>query len=177
MLPLWLLAGMADYLTHRRTHIAQTSGVHESALHLLQTAEIGIPLLALLFLEGGATVLALAVAGAVAHTATSYRDVRYAVAWRHITVFEQFVHGFLIVLPLAALAIVAVLHWSAWQILLHPFDAPAGSWALRWRDPPFAAGTIAAVLSASLLFGVVPGLAEFVQTLAARRQPKAQPGQ
>lgn len=176
VLPLWLAAGLADYLAHARTSIATTSGVHESALHLLQTAEIGIPMLALLFLEANAPVLALLFAGTIAHTVTAYRDVRYAVGRRHIPVFEQFVHSFLIVLPLTALAIIAVLHWQQLQALVDPFNATAGTWSLRWRDPPFAPGTIIAVLGASFLFGIVPGLVEFARTQAAHRRMAAGPG-
>lgn len=173
ILPAWLLAGLADYVVHARTGIARTSGTHESALHLLQTAEIAVPMLALLFLEATPPVLGLALAGAVAHTITAYRDIRYAAPRRHITVFEQFVHAFLIALPLAALAVVAVLHWPAWQALLSPFGTGAGDWALRWRDPQFPVPVLAAILGASILFGVVPGLAEFARTLAARRRGDA----
>jgi hypothetical protein len=180
ILPLWLLAGVADYIVHARTRIERTSGVHESALHLLQTAEIAVPMLALLFLEATPPVLALALAGAAAHTATAYLDVRYAAPRRRITVFEQFVHAFLIVSPLAALAVVAVLHWPAWRALFTPFTAipsdPAAAWTLRWRDPPFAPATLAVVLGASFLFGAVPGAIEFARTVAARRDGGAAPG-
>lgn len=175
ILPLWLLAGLADYIVHARTGIERTSGVHESALHLLQTAEIAVPMLALLFLQATPPVLVLAVAGVVAHTFTAYRDIRYASPRRRITVFEQFVHAFLIVLPLAALAVVAVLHWPAWRALFPPFDAAPGSWALRWRDPPFDAAALAAILGASVVLGGVPGVVEFARTLAARRRGEAPP--
>ena len=170
ILPAWLLAGLADYIVHAQTGIARTSGVHESALHLLQTAEIAVPMLALLFLQATPPVLALALAGVAAHTLTAYRDIRYASPRRRITVFEQFVHAILIMAPLAALAVVAVLHWPAWQALFPPFDAAPGSWTLRWRDPPFEPSTLAAILGASILLGVIPGLAEFAGTLAARRR-------
>lgn len=50
ILPLWLVAGFADYLCHRAANIAQTSGWKESVLHLLQFAEVGAPILAALFL-------------------------------------------------------------------------------------------------------------------------------
>jgi len=46
VLPLWLAAGFADYLCHRASHIEATSGPKESALHLLQFAEMAIPTLA-----------------------------------------------------------------------------------------------------------------------------------
>ncbi len=170
VLPLWLLAGLADYLTHARTRLAQTSGVHESALHLLQTVEIGLPMLALLLLEVSAPVLGLMTLGAIAHTVTAYRDIRYTAPRRHISAFEQLLHGFLIVLPLAALAIVIVLHWSAFRAMLGLSNAYGESWAWRWRDPPFDVGVIMAVLGASFVFAILPGLIEF---LHARRQHQA----
>lgn len=166
ILPLWLLSGLADYIVHARTGIERTSGVHESALHLLQTAEVAVPMLALLFLEVSPPVLLLALAGVTLHTLTAYRDLRWAAPRRRITVFEQFVHAFLIALPLAALAIVVVLHWPAWQALLPPFDAGPAGWGLRWRDPQFPLPVLAAILGASVLLGVVPGAVEFARTLA-----------
>lgn len=68
VLPLWLAAGLADCLAHARTSTARTSGVHDSAFHLSQTVEIGIPMLAMQFLEANAPVLALLFAGTVAAT-------------------------------------------------------------------------------------------------------------
>jgi hypothetical protein len=165
--PLWLASGLADYLCHWRTDLARTSGPHESWLHALQTAEIAVPALALLFLEVSAATLLLMVAGAVAHSFTAWRDVRYASRLRRIPPFEQFVHAFLIVLPLVALALIVVLHWPVATAM---FDvAGAADWSLRLREPPFAPATIAAVLGASFLFGLVPGAWEL---LHARRVSK-----
>jgi hypothetical protein len=169
VLPVWLLAGLCDYIVHARTDLARTSGVRESALHLLQTAEIGVPMLALLFLEVTATTLALMALGAIAHTVTAYRDIRYTEPLRYISPFEQCLHAFLIVLPLGALAIVIVLHWPAFMALLAMADAPRGAWALHWREPPFAPHVIAAVLGASLVFAIAPGLVEFVRAWRQRR--------
>lgn len=173
LLPAWLLAGLADYVAHARTGIAHTSGVTESALHLLQTAEMGLPLLAVLFFEVNALVLALLVAGVVAHSATAWLDLRYTAPRRHIPVWEQLVHGFLVFIPFMALAILVVLHWAAWQGLWNPATAPPGSWSLARRSPPLDGAVLAAVLGASLLVGVAPGLLEFRRTLAARRRSGA----
>jgi hypothetical protein len=57
VLPVWLAAGFADYLCHRASSIATTSGAKESILHLLQFAEMGVAVLAALFLEINALVL------------------------------------------------------------------------------------------------------------------------
>jgi hypothetical protein len=95
VLPLWLGAGFADYLFHRRTHIERTSGAHESVIHLMMMAETGIPLLMGLFLEINALVLAMMGALFVAHEATAYWDVNYAETRRTVTPNEQHAHSFL----------------------------------------------------------------------------------
>ena len=165
ILPAWLLSGAADYVFHARTDIAHTSGRHESALHLLQTAEIGVPMLAFLFLRVDALILALMLAGIVAHTCSAWSDLRYATHRREITPGEQVVHGFLFVLPWIALALVAILHWPVVEAIADPATGP--DWSVHVRQPMFPAGLIVAVLLASLLFGVLPGLWEFLRTNAA----------
>jgi hypothetical protein len=164
LLPAWLLAGLCDYVAHARAQIERTSGVRESFLHLLQTAQIGLPMLAVLWLEVNAAVLALCAAGVLAHTVTACVDLRYSQPLRHISVFEQFVHAFLIVLPIAALALLAVLHWPA---------VAAGQWAFERKHAPFAPGIVGGVLLASVLLGVAPGVWEFIRTWRHARQAAA----
>ena len=84
VVPVWLLAGLADYFCHRASHIECTSGVAESLLHLLQFAFVGVPLLAALFLEINAAVLLTMLAGLVLHQATAMWDVSYAAAMREV---------------------------------------------------------------------------------------------
>ena len=165
--PAWLLAGAADYAWHARTDIEHTSGRHESALHLLQLAEIGVPALAFLFLETNALTLALLLAGVIAHTISGWRDLRYTTHRREVTVGEQMVHGPLFVLPWVAFALVAILHWPVVEALADP--AIASDWIPRGRHPPFPTPVIVAVLCASALFGVLPGLWEFLRTSAAMK--------
>jgi len=169
--PLWLLSGLADYLCHARTDIAHTSGTHESALHLLQTAEIGLPVLVFLFLCTNALTLAVMSASVVAHTATSWRDVKFAARLRHISPGEQYVHSFLNVLPWIALALVAVLHWPIVVAIFDP--AIASDWKPHWRQPAFNGQILFAVLAASLLFGALPGVLEFMHALAVARRDQA----
>ena len=61
ILPLWLLAGLADWLCHWRGDIAHASGMGESLLHLLMFSQIATPLLAKLFLEINAAIFLLIV--------------------------------------------------------------------------------------------------------------------
>ena len=58
ILPIWLLAGFADWLCHRAAHIETTTGAKESMLHLLMFAELGLPLLAAIFLQVNAGIIA-----------------------------------------------------------------------------------------------------------------------
>lgn len=51
VVPVWLMAGFADWLCHRATNIATTSGAKESVLHLLLFAEVAGPFLAALLLD------------------------------------------------------------------------------------------------------------------------------
>jgi hypothetical protein len=99
IVPVWLLAGLADYVCHRASRIEHTSGIAESLLHLLQFAEVGVPLLAALFLEINAAVLLVMLVGLVLHQATAVWDVRYANATRRVAPTEQHVHGVLEMTP------------------------------------------------------------------------------
>ena len=58
VLPLWLVAGFADWLCHRASHIETTTGAKESLIHLLMFTEVGIPLLAAMFLDINALIIA-----------------------------------------------------------------------------------------------------------------------
>jgi hypothetical protein len=110
-------------------------------------------------------------AGVVAHTATSWRDVKFAVQLRHISPGEQYVHSFLNVLPWVALALVAILHWPVVVAMFDP--AIASDWKPHWRQPPFDGGIVFAVLASSLLFGALPGVLEFMHALAVARRGQA----
>jgi hypothetical protein len=57
VVPVWLVAGFADYLCHRASRIECTGGPKESLLHVAQLAEAGLPLLAALLLEINAGVI------------------------------------------------------------------------------------------------------------------------
>ena len=167
VVPAWLLAGFADYLCHRRSRIEVTSGMRESLMHVLQFAEVGLPLLAVLFLDVNAALLLLLVAAVVLHQATAAWDVRYANATRRVSSLEQHVHGVLEMAPIGATAILAILNP---QDLRQLVTAGPG-FTLAWRDPPLPAGYLAGVLAAIVVLGAVPYGEELWRSARARHVP------
>ena len=89
ILPVWFLAGIADWLCHRATDIEHTTGAKESVIHLLMFGEIAVPLVACLFLDINALVFLIMIGGFLAHEATALWDVSYAVKRRWVSPFEQ----------------------------------------------------------------------------------------
>lgn len=166
IVPLWLAAGIADWACHRATDIEGTTGAKESLMHLLLLVEVGIPVLAGLFLEVTSPVLALMIVSFFLHEATALWDVSYAVTRRKVTPIEQHVHSFLEMVPLMAIAFIAVLHWPQVKALLgvgaHPADL-----SIRLKKKPLPSRYIAADLSANLLLGWLPYLEELWRTLRA----------
>lgn len=134
VMPVWIAAGFADWLCHRRSRIEHTSGLPEAALHALMLVELGLPTLLAAFFEINALVIALMAAGFVLHQATVYVDLRYASARRDIPPIEQLVHSFIELTPVVGAALVLLFHWPAVLSLLglggppdfglHPKTAP-----------------------------------------------------
>jgi hypothetical protein len=155
LLPVWVVAGIADYLLHRRTRIECTSGWGESRLHVLQALEIGVPLLAGLFLEINGLVVAIMIVFVVAHTLTALWDASYTAPLRDISPIEQHVHSHLEYVPLVAVALVTLLYWNT-----------LGSFELRLKTQPLPVATIMTVLI--LVFGV-QGFLLLEEALRSRR--------
>jgi hypothetical protein len=151
-LPLWLLAGAADWWCHRRTGIACTSGPRESLLHLLLFVEIALPLGLALWFETTAAMLVFLAAGVAAHMLTSWWDTTLAQPRRYIAPIEQMVHSWLEMLPLFALVVVAVL--SADE-----FAEPR--WWFEVREPALDAG-----LRAGILLGLAAGIGMVLEELS-----------
>ncbi len=72
ILPLWVLAGLTDYFLHKRTRIEDTSGTTESALHLLQLGESGIPVIVALLFEINALVIGIMLFALIIHERRLY---------------------------------------------------------------------------------------------------------
>lgn len=165
--PLWIAAGLLDWLCHRRTGIERTSGLKENLLHLLMMAEVGIGMLAVALLEINAAVLLLVLAVFVVHELTVYWDLRYSVPLRRVGPFEQMVHSFLEILPLLSLALLAALQWDQARALLGAGPAPA-DFSLRAKVEPLPAAYLAGGLAAAVLLNAVPLLEETWRCWKAR---------
>src|SRR5690606_13991503 len=166
IVPLWLVAGVADWICHRAAHIETTTGAKESLIHLLMMIEVGVPVLAALFLEITEPVLALMIVSFFLHEATALWDVSYAITRREVTPIEQHVHSFLEMVPLMALSFIVVLHWRRFRALLGLGDE-ALDWSLRLKEDALPAHYVIAVLEAMGAFEAVPYLEEFWRGLRA----------
>lgn len=155
ILPLWLAAGFADYHCHRAAHIERTSGWRESLLHLLQLGEIGVPIVAALFLEINAGIILLMAVCFLLHEATAFWDVTYANAKRVVPPIEQHVHSFFEMLPLIGLLLVVALHWEQF-VALFGNGTPRFEFVLKQEPLPWI--YVATVLSLTAFFELLPYL-------------------
>ena len=171
VLPLWLVAGFADYLCHRASHIATTSGPKESLIHLLMLTEIGIAVTAAMTFEIDAAIIVLMIIVWAAHEATAVWDVTFAHHKREVTPIEQWVHGYLGVLPLLSLLMVVVLHWSQF-LALFGLGTEAPRFDIVWKDPPLPWGYVLPIISATVLFEVLPYVEELARGVRARLRPR-----
>lgn len=170
VLPMWLGAGIADWVCRRRARIEDTSGPKESLIHLGMLAEAAIPVLCGMFLEITSPVLALAIAAALLHGATALWDVSYAVTRRKVTPIEQHIHSFLEMVRMAAIAFISVLHWPQLLALLGCSDERS-DWRSRWKQRPRPWAYATVMLAAQVGLEWLPYLEELIRTF--RAVPKA----
>lgn len=167
LLPVWMLAGLADWACHRRERIELTAGWKESALHLLMIGELGLAVILLLWCKVTATVLLLVLAACVLHEITLWVDLSYASSKRVIPPMEQWVHGLQMGLPWLGLLTLCIAYRGQALALLG-LGHEAVDWSLRLRNPPVSAAAKAAVLAAAALMVVLPFLQEWQRARAIR---------
>jgi hypothetical protein len=167
LMPLWMLAGLADFACHRIMRIEHNAGIGESMLHLLMLGEIGIAILAPLFLDVTAAVLVLMLLACLAHEATTCVDLAYAESRRRVPWFEQWVHGLQQALPWAWLAGWVLLAWPESLALLGLGDT-APDWGLRLKSAPLPAAYLIAVLAGAALLVCGPFFYEYWRCRVAR---------
>lgn len=166
--PAWIAAGLADWLCHRATRIETTAGAKESLMHFLLQAELGIPVLTMLICEVTPPVILCEIAAFLAHEATVYWDLKYTLPRREIPPIEQQVHAYLELLPLVAIALIAVMHWPETKSLFGRGTGPV-DWSLRLREKPLPWRYRIALLTAVGLFNGVPYIEELWWGLRANR--------
>jgi hypothetical protein len=174
VMPVWLGAGLLDWVRHRKTRIETTSGTHESAIHSLMLAESGVPIALGLFCEVNAGVLTTCFGALGVHSATAFWDVSYAEKRRRVTPGEQHIHSLLEVVPLMATGFLAVLHWDQVRALVGR-DSRKADFRLRRKRRPLSWRSRAALIGAMGLFGFLPYAEEMRRCLRARPTLKAQP--
>jgi hypothetical protein len=157
--PLWIAAGLLDWLCHRRTGIERTGGLKENLLHLLMTAEVGIGMLAVALLEINAAMLLLVLAVFIVHELTAYWDLHCATPLRKVFPFEQMVHSVLELLPLLSLALLAAARWDQ-ALALFGAGPAAADFSLRAEADPLPPAFLVGGLLLALLLNAVPMLEE-----------------
>ena len=167
ILPLWIGAGLADYLCHRATHIEKTSGALESVLHLVQFALVGVPITLALFLEVNAGYFLLAIIFLILHHAVAVVDLVFANPRRHIAPREQMIHSVLEIFPITALMLLGVLHWPQ---LLALFGAGAEPAVFAPHLRLFPVSLVAPILGAAFVLNLVPYIEELCRCLARARR-------
>jgi heme/copper-type cytochrome/quinol oxidase subunit 2 len=167
VLPVWLIAGFADYLCHRAAHIEETSGWKESVLHLLQFGEMAIPVLAALFLEITSGIILMMAVFLVLHEMTAIWDVRYASARREVSPTEQHIHSVLEMLPLTGFLLVIALHWPAFTAL---FGVGRPDFSFALKQPPLPVSYVAAMLALTALLEALPYAEELIRGVRAERR-------
>jgi hypothetical protein len=177
VVPLWIAAGTADAACHRASDIETTSGPKESALHILMLAEVGIPLMAAMFLEVTSPVLALLIASFILHELTALWDVSYAVKRREVTPIEQHVHSFLEMIPLMAASVTAILHWKQFLSLTGIRRDPQ-DFRIMLKKRPLPIAYSATVIASVMLLEGLPYIYEFIRGVRATplRQLKQRAG-
>jgi hypothetical protein len=171
VLPAWLLAGFADYVCHRIQRIEQANGVRESLLHWLMLGEVGIPLLAAVFLKIDAFLIALMIVCWMAHEVTTHFDLKLAVRTREVPAYEQQVHSFLEVLPVAALLLICTLHWQQ-AAALFGLGAARADFTIALSAGP-TAWQLVLLSGALLLFGAIPYSEELARGIFAQRAKRS----
>jgi hypothetical protein len=167
VLPLWVLAGFADYLCHRASDMEHATGARESLIHWLMVAEVGLPLGLAVFFRINALLLLLMIVSLVIHEMTGYLDLKIAMATRKVTILEHQVHSFLEILPLTAVLLIMALHWPQTQALFG-FGKETADFSLGSKQMP-RWGEIMPPALGFIFLVIVPYAEEFWRGRSAKR--------
>lgn len=168
VLPLWVAAGFADYLCHRSSDIEHASGARESLFHWLMLGEVGIPLVAAVFLKINALLMGFTILCLIAHQITGYLDLKLAIRTRKVTIFEHQVHSVLEMMPLTAMLLLFILHWPQAEALFGVGSEQA-DFTIGLKQPP-SWGALVPPALAFLVFSLVPYCEEFIRGLRTSKK-------
>jgi hypothetical protein len=126
-------------------------------------SEVAVPLLAAIFFEINALVIATMIAAFIAHQLTALWDVTFANDKRQVTI-EQQAHSSLELMPLMAIVIVIILHWSQF-LSLWGLGSETARYRIVLKPDPLPWTYVAGFFSAVLIFKVLPYLEELVRGL------------
>ena len=169
LMPLWAVAGVADWACHRWQRMEQTAGLGESLLHLSMLMILAPATLAALLLEINAGVLAWLLLACSLHELVFWCDLGYASRRRTIPPVEQWVHSVQFATPWVGLAGLALLHRDQAMALLGLAGAPAADWTLHPKQNPLPPDYVVVVLVAGGALVCLPFLEEFWRCLRVRR--------
>jgi hypothetical protein len=168
---IWLASSLSDWACHRYSRIEDNAGVKESIMHWLLLGEMGVPVLATMFLEITSPVILVMIAGFAAHEVTVYCDLRIANAERDVTPTEQMVHSVMEMVPLFGIWLVSLLRRGELRALIGA-SARRPDFSIRLKEKPLPLSYRIALLSAMTLFGGIPFLEELWRTTRAAAQRK-----
>jgi hypothetical protein len=156
----WLLAGWGDFICHSRTDLPYTSGIGESATHLIQLGLLGAAVILGLTFEVGRSSVLLMFVLVVAHAAVGYLDTLIAFRSRRVLLpIEQHIHSVLDMAPIIALAWLVISTWPA---------AVSSGWRLHPRLPPMPISVWLGVIVPAAVLCVGPAVMEFRAAWNAR---------
>jgi hypothetical protein len=169
IVPVWIAAGLLDYIWHRRTKIETTSGPRESILHLIMLAEGGPVILAPLLMEVNAGILSLMYAAYFAHQATAMWDVDSSASQRLIPTDEQHVHAFLEGIPFCVTALYTVIHWDQFLSLLG-LSNEVPRFDFHQKEPKLPLRDAALLTAAVGALDILPHMEEFWRCWQAKQR-------
>ena len=100
-------------------------------------------------------MLAILVVSVLLHTALGYADVAFTDGRRRISPLEQHVHGFMTVLPIVAVGIVAIVHWE---------DIQSSGWVLQLRNDSISRSKAVMLLLSYFGIAGIPIVEELIRT-------------
>lgn len=138
-------------------------------MHTLMMLEAGPAVLAPLFVEVNAGVLAATVAFAVVHELTVWWNLAFTTPRRAIPAGEQVIHTFLEAPPFLVGVAAMATHWPQLLALLG-LGRETPRFAIRLQKPPLAASSLWLLASALLLLGALPHADELRRCYRAERE-------